>query len=557
MPIIENFAYLGIVSLGQIFMSCFMQQFIFATSNTTNPSLEAKVAELVIALIILLLVATAVALISRQFRVSYVTGLVLAGLAITELLPQRIGLDPSLILNLFLPILVFEAAINTDISRLRSTVKPILLLAGPGVLISSGITAMLLKFGLGLVWIPALLAGVILAVTDTVSVIAVFKEVPVPSRLSTIVEGESLFNDGVALVLFSLILQVNSTGKFVLLNGLQELFVVIVGGILVGLALGYLSAGLLTRSDDPLSSMLLTVAVALGSFQIGQFIGVSGVVAVVVAGLIVGNMGIFRNISASSRIALLSFWEYAGFGVNTFIFLLIGLEIDLITLWESLPAVLMAIVAYQVGRLVSVYPLLWGVRWFDRPIPFRWQHVLFLGNIKGSLSMALALSLPAIITGRERLIALVFGTVLLSLVGQGLSLPWLVRQLKLSHFSEFRQQTEELQVQLMTSKAAQDELDSLLKAGVLPKSIYEEMRSTYQVKVAAAEKALRDLYNRREENLANSDSNRIKLDAIRRRLLLAEKGALNEAIRKRLISEEIVQSRVRNIDRQLLKLEDD
>jgi monovalent cation:H+ antiporter, CPA1 family len=314
---------------------------------------------------------------------------------------------------------------------------------------------------------------------------------------------------------------------------------------------------LLTRSDDPLSSMLLTVAVALGTFQFGQFIGVSGVVAVVVAGLIVGNMGISGNISASSRIALLSFWQYAGFGVNTFIFLLIGLEIDLITFWQSLPAVLIAIVAYQVGRFLSVYPLLWGVGWFDRPIPFRWQHVLFLGNIKGSLSMALALSIPLIIPERERLIALVFGTVLLSLVGQALSLPWLVRQLKLSQFSPFRQQTEELQAQLMTSKAAQDELDSLLKTGVLPKSVYEEMRSTYQVKVAASEKALRDLYNRREEDLSTSDSNLLKLDAIRRRLLLAEKGALNEAIRKRLLSEEVVRSRIRNIDQQLLQLEDD
>ena len=152
---------------------------------------------------------------------------------------------------------------------------------------------------------------------------------------------------------------------------------------------------------------------------------------------------------------------------------------------------------------------------------------------------------------------MVFGTVLLSLIGQGLSLPWFVRQLKLSHFSEFRQQTEELQAQLMTSKAAQDELDSLLKAGVLPKSVYEEMRSTYQVKVAAAEKALRNLYNRREEEFATSDSNRSKFDAIRRRLLLAEKGALNEAIRKRIISEQIAQNFIRNIDRQLLQLEDD
>ncbi|HEY9850334.1 MAG TPA: cation:proton antiporter [Leptolyngbyaceae cyanobacterium] len=525
--------------------------------NAANTAHQEDVAELAIVLIVLLLVATGVALLSRRFRVPYVTGLVFAGLAIAELLPRRIGLDPSLILNLFLPILLFEAAINTDISRLRSTVKPISLLAGPGVVISFGITALLLRLGLGLPWIPALLVGVILAITDTVSVIAVFKEVSVPSRLSTIVEGESLFNDGVALVLFGLILKIHSSGSLTFLDGLQELFTVIVGGTLIGLALGYLSTGLFVRSDDPLSSILLTVAVALGSFQVGHFFGVSGVVAVVVSGLIVGNKGLSRQVSASSKVTLLSFWEYAGFGVNTFIFLLIGLEIDLITLWKTLPAVILAILAYQVGRFISVYPLLAGVSRFDRPIPLRWQHVLFLGNIKGSLSMALALSLPSSIPGREGLIALVFGTVLLSLTGQGLSLPWLVKRLNLSQFSEFRQQSEELQAQLMTAKAAQDELDSLLKAGVLPKSVYEEMRSSYQVRVAAAEKALRDLYNRRPEDFASSSSDRIKLDAIRRRLLLAEKGALNEALRKRILSEEIVKSRIQAIDEQLLKLEDD
>ncbi|MCL1464173.1 cation:proton antiporter [Argonema galeatum] len=530
---------------------------MLASLNATGQAHQGKVAELVTILIILLLVATAVALLSRRFRVPYVTGLVLAGLAITELLPRRIGLDSSLILNLFLPILLFESAINTDISRLRSTIKPIVLLAGPGVAIASGITALLLKLGLGLAWIPALLTGTILAITDTVSVIAVFKEVSVPPRLSTIVEGESLFNDGVALVLFSLILKVHSTGSVTFLEGIQDLFVVIVGGTLVGLALGYLSTGLFVRSEDPLSSILLTVAIALGAYQAGEFLSVSGVVAVVVAGLMVGNLGISRSVSASSRITLLSFWDYAGFGVNTFIFLLIGLEIDLITFWKTLPAVMLAIMAYQVGRFVCVYPLLAAVRLFDRPIPFRWQHVLFFGNIKGSLSMALAFSLPATIPGREELIALVFGSVLLSLVGQSLSLPWLVRRLKLTQFSEFRQQTEELQAQLMTAKAAQDELDSLLKAGVLPKSVYEEMRSPYQVKVAASEKALRDIYNRRPEEFTATDSDRIKLDAIRRRLLLAEKGALTDALRKRILSEEIVRSRIQTIDEQLLKLEDD
>ncbi len=518
---------------------------------------QENVAQLVRILIILLLVATGVALVSRRLRIPYVTGLVVAGLAIAELLPRRIGLDSSLIFNLFLPILLFEAAINTDISRLRTTIKPIALLAGPGVVIASGVTALVLKFGLGLAWIPALLAGVILAITDTVSVIAVFKEVPVPSRLITIVEGESLFNDGMALVLFSLILKVEMSGSITVADGVRELLVVILGGGLVGMVVGYLGVGLYVRSDDALSSILLTVAIALGAFQISQVVGVSGVVAVVIAGLVMGNTEQAHNVSASSRITVLNFWEYAGFGVNTFIFLLIGLEIDLATLGRTLPAVLLAILAYQVGRFLAVYPLLAGASLFDRPIPLRWQHVLFLGNIKGSLSMALALSLPTTLPEREGLIALVFGTVLLSLVGQGVSLPWLVRRLQIAHTSEAQQWIESLQSQLMTAKAAQDELDNLLKSGVLPKSVYEEMRASYQVRIAAAERSLRDFYNRRSDKLTAAIKGLSQLDAIRRRLLLAEKSALNDALRKRILSEEVVRSRLQAIDQQILDLEDD
>ncbi|ACK69362.1 sodium/hydrogen exchanger [Gloeothece citriformis PCC 7424] len=515
-----------------------------------------NVSQLVSVLVILLLVATGIALVSQWLRIPYVTGLVLAGLAIAELLPAKIGLDDSVILNVFLPILVFEAAINTDISRLRSTVKPIVVLAGPGVLLSSGITAILLKWGLGLTWMPALLAGVILAITDTVSVIAVFKEVPVPSRLTTIVEGESLFNDGVALVLFSLILETHEVGTISFVGSLQEFIVVILGGTLVGLGLGYLSTVLIVRSDEPLRNILLTWAVALGAFQIGQILGVSGVVAVVVAGLIVGTVGLSGSVSASTRLTLLSFWESASFGVNSLIFLLIGLEINLFTLWQTLPAVLLAIVAYQIGRLLSVYPLLALISRFDRPIPLRWQHVLFLGNIKGSLSMALALSIPFSFQGREQLIALIFGAVLLSLVGQGISLPWFVKRLKLFQVSLPNQQVEDWQSQLITAKAAQDELESLFKSGVLPKAIYEEMRSLYQVKVAAAEKALREFYNRRPDNLGSTQTQQTKLDAIRRRLLLAEKSALNEARRKRILSDQTVQERLKTLDEQLLNLDD-
>lgn len=511
--------------------------------------------ELVTILIVLLLIATAVALVTQRLRIAYVTGLVLAGLPITELLSRRIGLDPSLVLNLFLPILIFEAAINTDISRLRSTFKPIALLAGPGSIISSAIIAVLVKFGLGLDWIPALLVGVILANTDTVSMIAVFKEIRVPSRLSTIVEGETLFNDAAALISFNLLLVVYATGTITAAQGIKELLVVALGGGLVGGILGYLCLPIFVRLQDPLSSLLLTVALALGTFQIGQFLGVSGAVAVVIAGLVFGNLGLPRSASASDRITLMSFWEYAGFSVNTFIFLLIGIEINPLTLWKALPSILLVIIAYQLGRILSVYLLLAGLRWFDRPIPLLWQHVLVLGNIKGSLSMALAVAIPLTLTGREFIIELVFGAVLFSLVIQGLALPWLIKRLNISHVSAVTQEIGQLQIQLIAAKAAQDELANLLKAGVLPKAVYEELWASYQAKVAVSERVLRDAYN--QYRSGNLERNHSGLDAIRRRLFLAEKGAVSDALRKRIVPEDLVQPYIKNLDEKLLSLDDD
>ncbi len=522
-----------------------------ATSTTSN-----GFTGLVSTLIILLIVATAVALITRKLRIPYVVGLVLAGLAIPkQILPTSIGLNPEVILNLFLPILIFEAAINTDISRLRSTIKPILLLAGPGVVLSATITAILLKFGVNLVWITACAVSVILTITDTVSVIAAFRSVTVPRSLSTIVEGESLFNDGVAIVLLSIITTVFTKGSFSVNEGIQQLFIAFVGGGVLGLGLGYLCVGLFQQLDDALSSILLTVAVSLGTFQIGNALGVSSAIAVMVAGLVIGSLG-FRQTSAPTEVSLLNFWEYAGFGANTFIFLLVGIEVDPLTLSSATPTALFAILAYQIGRVVAIYPLLYLLSFFDRPIPLRWQHVLILGNVKGSLSMALTLSLPFALPGRMQVITLVFSTVLFSLVGQGLSLSWFVKKLNLSQPSLTKQQIEILQLNLIASKAAQRELASLLESGSLPKSLHEELFASYQAKIAASEKELRDLYNQTTIDDLDSDGEQY-LGGISRSLYLAEKVAINEAIRKGLLSDAAAEDYLKTLNEKLLSLKDD
>jgi len=507
--------------------------------------------------IVLLLVATAVALITRRLKIPYVVGLVLAGLAITkESLPEAVGLNPDVVLNLFLPILIFEAAINTDISRLRTTIKPIALLAGPGVLLAAAITATFLKFSLSLAWITACAVGVILTITDTVSVIVAFRSVTVPARLATIVEGESLFNDGIALVLLSVIASIHLEGSFQFGQTLQEIAIAFGGGSLLGLGLGYLCVGLFQQIDDDLSNILLTVAVSLGTFQIGQSLGVSSAIAVVLAGLVIGNLG-FRQTSASIKVTLLNFWEYAGFGVNTFIFLLVGIEVDPRILFATIPTALLAILAYQIGRIVSIYFLLSLLRFFDRPLPWRWQHVLILGNVKGSLSMALALSLPVTLPGRSQVITLIFSTVLVSLIVQGLSLPWLVKRLQLSQASPTQRYIENLQMKLLASKAAQRELKNLFEAGGLPKLIYEEIFANYQARIASSEDELREIYNQRIANQPDNVAERAYLDKLRRRLYVAEKVAINDAVRKGLLSEKVAQNYIKELNERLLSLQDD
>ncbi|OAB56956.1 sodium:proton antiporter [Phormidium willei BDU 130791] len=531
-----------------------------AVSQTVDQTLTTtsnQVTGLVGASIILLLVATAVALITRRFRIPYVVGLVLGGLLITkQALPAGIGLNPDVILNLFLPILIFEAAINTDISRLRSTIKPILLLAGPGVVLAAAITTVFLRFGLGVVWITASAIGVILTITDTVSVIGAFKTVKVPGRLITIVEGESLFNDGIALVLLTMISTIHRQGSFTVSEGFEQLFIALVGGTILGLGLGYLCVGLLKQLNDALSNTLLTVAVSLGTFQIGQVLGVSSAIAVVIAGLVIGNSG-FNKISASIKVTLLNFWEYAGFGVNTFIFLLVGVEVESSVLWVTLPSAMLAILGYQIGRIFSIYPLLYLVRFFDRPLPLKWQHVLIFGNVKGSLSMALALSLPFTLPGREDVITLIFSTVLVSLIGQGLSLPWLVKQLNLNQPSPHKEKIENLQLTLIASKAAQQELNSLFESGSLPKSLYEELFANYQARIATAERELRHLYNQRMTHEDEPLEPGGYLDGLRRRLYLAEKGAINDAVRKGLLSNELASRYIDSLNQKLMSLQDD
>lgn len=497
----------------------------------------------------LLFAVTLVAVAARRLNIPYTTALVATGLALSffKLVPG-IQLRSEVILNLFLPILLFEAAINMDASHLREDIRPVSLLATVGFVVMMAVTGALLHLLLGMSWPVALLAGTMFSITDTVAVLAVFKNLKVPTRLATIVEGESLFNDGTALVLFKVLLAVVLTGVFHPFATLLEIVLVSAGGLVLGTALGLMTSWALHKTQDHLTEILLSTLLALGTYYVAEHVQVSGVIAVVMAGLVIGNHGWRRALPPSSQIALGSFWEYAAFGVNSVVFLLVGLSIDLRQLAGAVPAILISFLAFTAGRLILIYGGFGLVRLTPRPLPLRWQHILFWGNIKGSLTMVLALSLPAAVPDRTGLLTITFGVVLLSLVLQGLTLSPVVRALRLMSISALRKRFEKEQIALIRGRAAQAEVQAMHEAGLLSRSASERMKARYQVTIARAERELRRLGT---EHQAIWDG---VTAGARHRLLLVEKAAVLRAMREKLISEDIAQEALVEIDKSLVEV---
>jgi CPA1 family monovalent cation:H+ antiporter len=286
----------------------------------------------------------------------------------------------------------------------------------------------------------AAIFGVLIAATDPVAVIALFKDIGVTGRLRFLVETESLLNDGVAAVLFGLILawvEAGGTGH-ISVFGVADTFVISAGGgTLVGLACAGAGILLAWGTTDHLVETGLTLAVAYGSFYLAEDLHVSGVLATVAAGILMGNLGILREdskttISAEGRAAMLSFWEFAAFLANSIVFLLIGLAVAAIPLSRLGPFKLaLIIVLVLAGRALTVYPIAAAFSRTKLAVPMAQQHVLWWGGLRGALGLALALALPADMPFHDEILIATFSTVVFSVVAQGLSMSPLLRALRL------------------------------------------------------------------------------------------------------------------------------
>jgi CPA1 family monovalent cation:H+ antiporter len=321
----------------------------------------------------------------------------------------------------------------------------ILILAVPGMLVASLLTALLAWWGLNHWWPGAvnlpetLVFGALISATDPISVLAVFRTLGVHSRLAVIVEAESLFNDGTAVVLYTIMLALAVGGAWTaggawVVGGAALEFVRVAGlAVLVGAAVGG-AVSLLTRAiDDPMIEITLTVLSAYGAFIAADLLGLSGVIACVIAGLVTGGWGALV-MGPATRVAVEAFWTYAAFVLNSLVFLLMGMAIRLATLAYYLPQILLAWLAINLARAAVVYAHCAAMRVAGRGVfPWSWAAVLSWGGLRGALSMVLALALPADFPHRELILHVTFGVVLLTLLVQGLTMKPLLRWLGMAH----------------------------------------------------------------------------------------------------------------------------
>jgi monovalent cation:H+ antiporter, CPA1 family len=380
---------------------------------------------------VLLLIAAIVAMVARRLRLPYTVGLVFAGIgmALANVSPG-VQLTRQLIFTLFLPPLIFEAAFQIRWAELRRDLPILLTFATVGVLISAAITATGLHGFAGWSWPVATLVGVLIAATDPVSVIALFREIGVHGRTRLLVEAESLLNDGTVAVLFVVALAALAGGQVQPLGVVVSFVTSVLGGVLCGGAIAVLLLGLAGRTDDHLIEITLSTVAAYGSFLFAEHFHLSGVLATLTAGIVLANAGGLGSFSDRGREAVESFWEYVAFAVNSLVFLLIGSSVTRQTVAQAWIPSLLAIVLVLAGRAVAVYGCSAIFSRTDQKVERPQQHILFWGGLRGALALALVLGLPETLERRQEIVAVTFAVVVFSVVVQGLTVAPLLRRLE-------------------------------------------------------------------------------------------------------------------------------
>jgi monovalent cation:H+ antiporter, CPA1 family len=425
--------------------------------------------ELIRLFVVLLGVAALVTTVARRINLPYTVALVAVGMAASVIEPLKVEITPQLVLVVLLPALIFEASYQTDFGKLRPSLAGVALLAGPGVLISAALIAAALTFGAGLAPGEALVVGAMLSATDPAAVIATFKRLRTPRRLATLIEAESVFNDGTGIVIFAIAVDLVTHPTSPIEAGTTFVWVVL-ASTAIGAVTGFVASRILPNVGDHLIEISLSVVLAYGTYLAADAVHLSGVIATAVAGIVLGNYGRRLGLSERTEEALDTVWEFVGFLATAFVFLLVGFAISAGGLVGAAVPIAWAVVAALAGRAIIVYGLLGGWRlashalerrprsdrsgrralagslaalrrlpgWYsmvpppaeggrprrrsgarnDGELPIGWLHVIFWSGLRGAVSTALALSLPADFPHRTLVQGITFGVVIFTLLVQ-------------------------------------------------------------------------------------------------------------------------------------------
>ncbi len=508
-------------------------------------------------LILLFVVATAVAIAVQRLAVPYTVALVFTGLGLGLLHAfQAPHLTKALLFNVFLPGLLFEAAFHIEFKQFWRNRLTIHSLALPGVVAAIALTALILTpvanglhFVENFTWKHALVFGAIISASDPIAVVAIFKNLGVPKRLSVLLEGESLLNDGVAIVFFTLSLALVA-GTVVTAGGLVFDFIKIVGiGALIGAGVGLVVSQVIRQVDDPMIEITLTTIAAYASFLAAEHFHYSGVIATVSAGMLCGNYGARVGMSPSTRIAVESFWEYVAFALNSIVFLLIGLEVDFQGLLATWQAILVAYLVVTGGRALVIFGASSLLRRTRERIPWAWSVILTWGGLRGGLPMVLVLSLPKDFPHRELLVSMTFGVVIVSILVHGLTMSPLLWWLGIVRGRQERAAYELTRGKLHAAHAALEEIDRMSHVHFTNPEVLASLRRDYEQKVERDSAALNELHIERQQLQAE------ELQWARRHLLLVEKRVVTDAFHQGLLSQAVHEKLLADIDAQLLRLE--
>ena len=373
-------------------------------------------------LLLLILVgalATVLGLVSKRARMlPYPVILAVAGVVV-GLLPgtplPRVG--PDILLIAFVPGLVFEAALTLDLAELRRRLLPVGLLVTVGVALTVVLIGSLAHLALGFAWADGMLLGAILAATDPVAVVTLIRRVGAPGGLGAILEGESLLNDGTGVAAFSAVLATIVSGSPSVVDAGIRFLELTAGGTIVGFAIGFAGLVLLRFAEDAPLEILATMVIAYASYLVADILHVSGIVAVVVAGIVVARYG--ASVGKLHGPQLLGFWNLLAFVLNAMLFILVGLAVPA---WKLVPVAGLVIGAFAimlVTRAIPVYGLLGLSALRPPPIPWPWRHLTFWAGLRGALAVALALSVAATPRVDPRVSIVAYGVVLVSLLVQG------------------------------------------------------------------------------------------------------------------------------------------